>query len=390
LSLNSIALSLSAGESLQVQRSDLNSEKAWQLNAEPKTQSLSFAADAMRQLVNALPPQLGHKTWQAEDVVHTPSGSFEVRLSGDGQSVAQSSLPVTRQLLIFVAVMLAALLAAWAIIEIGLIRKITRLSQRAALVTNNTQKELANLDVADLKGRDELGSLASTLADLVLRVKTDAQREQARNEQERDRWHAVGHEIMSPLQSLMVLHPNEGEASHRYIQRMQQAVRILYGTASPSEALSAAELHVASLDLNTFLSTVASNASFAGINEVHYAASSQAMPVLADEFSLEDVLTHVLNNANRYRKPGSAITLRATKEDNCTVLQVVNLGPHIPADTLPHIFEYGVSTDPNSNHRGQGLFVVKTYLAKMGASVSAHNVAGGVCFEIHLKSATDL
>ena len=40
-------------------------------------------------------------------------------------------------------------------------------------------------------------------------------------------WHAVGHEIMSPLQSLMVLHPQSDDTSHRYVQRMQQAVKQL-------------------------------------------------------------------------------------------------------------------------------------------------------------------
>jgi hypothetical protein len=67
-------------------------------------------------------------------------------------------------------------------------------------------------------------------------VKEDAEREQIRAEQEKDMWHAVGHEIMSPLQSLLALHGDADDPSHRYLNRMQQAVRILYGSASPSEA----------------------------------------------------------------------------------------------------------------------------------------------------------
>ena len=39
-------------------------------------------------------------------------------------------------------------------------------------------------------------------------------------------WHAVGHEIMSPLQSLLVLHGHADDPSYRYINRMQQAVRV--------------------------------------------------------------------------------------------------------------------------------------------------------------------
>ena len=107
------------------------------------------------------------------------------------------------------------------------------------------EQRITHLDLSDLRGSDELGILASSLSDLLQRVKDDVRREHIRAQQERDMWHAVGHEIMSPLQSLMVLHPTAEDASHRYIQRMQQAVRVLYGSASPSEALEAATLKLA-------------------------------------------------------------------------------------------------------------------------------------------------
>ena len=89
-------------------------------------------------------------------------------------------------------------------------------------------------------GRGERGILAGGLADLLQRVKDDLQREQLRAQQERDMWHAVGHEIMSPLQSLMALNGPQ-DPGHRYVQRMQQAIHVLYGTASPAEALQAQE-----------------------------------------------------------------------------------------------------------------------------------------------------
>jgi hypothetical protein len=63
-------------------------------------------------------------------------------------------------------------------------------------------------------------------------------RERIRAEQEKELWHAVGHEIKSPLQSLLAIHGNPEDPSHRYISRMQQAVRVLYSSASPSEAQS--------------------------------------------------------------------------------------------------------------------------------------------------------
>ena len=206
-------------------------------------------------------------------------------------------------------------------------------------------------------------------------------------------WHAVGHEIMSPLQSLMVLHPEGSDASHRYVQRMQQAVKVLYGQASPSEALQAADLSAGTLDLNAFLSHVAGNAHFAGVQDVHYAAASAPVPVRADEFALEDVVTHILRNAGRHRTPGTAITLSLRTGGDTATVTVHNQGEPIDAALLERIFEYGVSgasevdEAASAGQRGQGLFVARTYMGKMGGTIEARNEGGGVSLVLTLQRA---
>ena len=58
---------------------------------------------------------------------------------------------------------------------------------------------------------------------------------------------------------------------------------------------------------------------------------------------------------------------------------------------LERIFEYGVSDlepevpEAQAQRRGQGLFVAKTYLAKMDGTIAARNVADGVVFEMTLR-----
>ena len=47
------------------------------------------------------------------------------------------------------------------------------------------------------------------------------------------------------------------------------------------------------------------------------------------------------------------------------------------------IFEYGVSGQ--EGNRGQGLFVAKTYMAKMGGTIVAQNTADGVSFILNLQ-----
>ena len=64
-------------------------------------------------------------------------------------------------------------------------------------------------------------------------------------------------------------------------------------------------------------------------------------------------------------------------------------GPAIDAERLERIFEYGV-TDASApgESRGQGLFVARTYMAKMGGTITAANADGGVRFVLHLPRAT--
>ncbi len=242
-----------------------------------------------------------------------------------------------------------------------------------------------NFNVADLRGKDELGILASCLHDLLNRVNEDVRREHLRAARERDTWHAVGHEIMSPLQSLMVLHGQEGDPSARYIHRMQQAIRVLYGSASPSEAFQSTRLRLDALDLKKFLGHVADNAQSAGIANVQFVSDAESANVRADEYSLEDVLTHILTNADRHRAADTAITIALNSNEEGSTVRVRNIGETIPDDLFDKIFEYGVSDqkgEATSAMRGQGLFVARTYMAKMGGTITAKNEVDGVSFEL--------
>lgn len=330
-------------------------------------------------------------TLTGQERIHTAAGDYELTLIGNVRGIDRSLSAAATRMSWYVGAMLGAILLAWLVIEFGLLRRVKVLTQRAAAVSYNVNADqvaqrLGALDVSDLRGKDELGILATALSDLLQRVKDDVQREHIRAAQERDMWHAVGHEIMSPLQSLMVLHPQADDASHRYVQRMQQAVKVLYGQASPSEALQSATLQVASLDLNDFLHTVAANAHFVEIADVRYVPIHHPVLVRADAFSLEDVITHLLRNAHRHRTPATPITLSLETNETTATVHVHNQGPQIPTELLESIFDYGVSgtTPTSTEQRGQGLFVARTYMAKMGGTVTAHNEEGGVRFSLSL------
>jgi two-component system, OmpR family, sensor kinase len=396
--------SLAPGETLTIQAISEPTGKATQASEKPiitirgKDEPGVAPAWWITQLISYLPLGPSSVNTSASEALTTSVGRYKLSLNGDVRAVERNLAATASRLSWFIAAMLGAIVLAWFVIEIGLIRRIAVLTKRAAALSHNVNVNTAvvgDLEVADLRGKDELGILAGGLADLLQRVKSDLKREQIRAEQERDTWHAVGHEIMSPLQSLMVLHGKEADPSHRYVKRMQQAVKVLYGSASPSEAIESSKLQLGVIDLVAFLRNVADNAHFAGIEAVAFSTTLSQLLVHADEYSLEDVVTHVLNNANRYRVAGSPIALGLSQVQAGGVaearIQIENQGPAIPLDLIDKIFEYGVSElsdlSASSEHRGQGLFVAKTYMSKMQGSIRAENTAKGVMFELRLPCA---
>jgi signal transduction histidine kinase len=341
-------------------------------------------------LIRRLPVDGFDAPLQARETLTSSLGRYELELSGNLRPVNRQLAAVATRLSGFVGAMLAAVLLTWLSIEVILVRRMTLLTQRAAAVSTGMRSsgELPALDLADLRGSDELGVLAQGLHDLLLRVNDDVRREQIRAVQEKDQWHAVGHEIMSPLQSLMALHGRPGDPAERYITRMQQAVRVLYGQASPSEAFASTTLQLQPLDLNAFLGHVAGNAGYIGIEQVVFEDAGRPLMVRADEYSLEDVVTHLLRNADRHRAAGTPIRISAAAVGAQAQVRVHNQGSAVGEGQAERIFEYGVSehadADGGSSHRGQGLFVVRTYMAKMSGTVQALNVADGVVFELTL------
>lgn len=388
--LEDISQILTPGETLKIHKLGTSPETIMTLKS---SQSLTKISVWYQWIIKHLPTRSNLSTLIRTDIVSTPLGQYEIQLEGNTQTVDQLLAITSYRMAWYVGGMVLAILLAWIAIELGVIRPIVRLTKQAARLANNMQQSdlkasLAQLDFTNLKGKDELGTLAAALDNLLQRVKDDLQRETIRVQQERDMWHAVGHEIMSPLQSLMVLHRDKDEASYRYVKRMQQAIQVIYGTASPSEAFAEATLQVGLLNLNDFLITIADNARFVDIHHVQFIPCKESVMVRADEFSLEDTVTHILRNADRYRHRDTSIQIHIELTNTTAQIFIYNQGEPIKPELINNIFEYGVSEstqDEDTSHRGQGLFVAKTYMAKMGGSIDVRNETEGVTFILTLQ-----
>jgi hypothetical protein len=174
----------------------------------------------------------------------------------------------------YVAAMLGAIVLAWLVIEVGLIRRIAVLTRRAAAVSHNVQQDaqgergIGQLDVSDLRGTDELGILAGGLSDLLQRGEGDVQREQLRAQRERDTLQAVGHEILSPLQSLMVLHPDPTTRRTATCSACSRRCGCCTARRRRARRWPPRSWSSRRSDLDAFLRDVADNARFAGIADV--------------------------------------------------------------------------------------------------------------------------
>jgi K+-sensing histidine kinase KdpD len=149
-------------------------------------------------------------------------------------------------------------------------------------------------------------------------------------------------------------------------------------------------LQLGTLDVQAFLQHVADNAVHAGITDVQFEGVQEPLVVKADEYSLEDVITHVLSNADRHRLGGTPIRISLSRTPEGAQVKLHNQGEPIDEAMLDAIFEYGVSEahpDASSGHRGQGLFVARTYMAKMGGTIRACNEDDGVSLVLSLAAA---
>jgi len=98
------------------------------------------------------------------DILDTPTGNYVVNFTGHLRGVEQGLAAVATRLSWYLGAMLGAIALAWLVVEVGLIRRVTALTRRAAAVSYNVQPghtgpRLGDLDVSDLRGSDELGIL---------------------------------------------------------------------------------------------------------------------------------------------------------------------------------------------------------------------------------------
>lgn len=110
--------------------------------------------------------------------------------------------------------------------------------------------------------------------------------------------------------------------------------------------------------------------------------------IVGDEARVRQILINLLANARRHTPPGTLVTTRVRGEGDDVVIHVIDNGPGIAPDLLPHIFERFIRGDSartrTEGSTGLGLSIVHAVVSAHGGRLQVHSRPGETVFTIRL------
>lgn len=251
---------------------------------------------------------------------------------------------------------------------------------------------------ASAAGHDEVGELARVF-------NATADRLQAEEDQRRRFTTDVAHELRTPLtvlkSELEAIQDGLMTADAATVAQLLQQVDLLARLVQDLRLLTQAEggeltLRTERVDLAALVTGVAGAfGSRAAANGVRVELAAPAAGTLAAEVDPERIrqaLNALMDNALRHAPAGSRVRIAAERAGDELRIEVLDEGPGIPPEHLPHVFRrlYRVDAarDREAGGSGLGLAIVAAIVALHGGRVEAANRAtGGARFRISLPLA---
>ena len=114
----------------------------------------------------------------------------------------------------------------------------------------------------------------------------------------------------------------------------------------------------------------------------------EPVTVSGDPSRLTQVITNLLANARTHTPPGTAVQVTLAAAAGTARVSVVDEGPGIPSDLLPHVFERfargSTSRSRENGSTGLGLAIVHAVVAAHGGGVSVTSRPGHTEFTVRL------
>jgi signal transduction histidine kinase len=248
-----------------------------------------------------------------------------------------------------------------------------------------------------VNGSDEISQLAHTFNEMATRLQ-EADRSQRETEQlRRDLLAWVGHDLRTPLTSMRAIVEaladgvvSEPQAVRRYLltaQRDIQSLSTLIDDLFEMAQIDAGGLH---LDLrpNSIVDLISDTLEgFSALaREKGISLSGQAAsgvdPILMDARQIGRVLGNLVGNAIRHTPSGGSIELNAYLVENgkSVLIEVIDNGEGIPAESLPRIFEQFYRAEQSRNRStggtGLGLTISKSIVESHGGHIGVESTPG--------------
>jgi signal transduction histidine kinase len=118
----------------------------------------------------------------------------------------------------------------------------------------------------------------------------------------------------------------------------------------------------------------------------------QKIPLLVNSFGseLNQVWTNIIDNAIGAMGGTGVLRVRASRDDDCVVVEIGDNGPGIPPDIQPHIFEPFFTTKAVGEGTGLGLDTVQRIVKKHRGTIQVDSKPGDTRFQVWLPLANDV
>ena len=279
------------------------------------------------------------------------------------------------------------------------------LASRALKPVDDITRSAREIEESDLnrriqvKSKDELGRLASTLNDMIARLEKAFERQ-------RQFPADASHELRTPLAvieaeaTLALGKPRSPEIYQQSLDSITQEVSYMSSILEKLLMLARADagreqLVFSTVNLKQLISGIIPDIDLLARDKgIRLEAGTLAdLSVKGDETKLKQLLLNLLDNAIKYTPDGS-ISLSLTEEENHAVTTVADTGIGIPAEHISRIFERFYRVDKarsRSEHgTGLGLSIVKFIVEAHGGKIVIASEPGkGSTFRVFLPLAPE-
>lgn len=242
--------------------------------------------------------------------------------------------------------------------------------------------------------RDEIGDLARSLERLSRRL-------EERQKDTESFASDVSHEFKNPLASIRAAVEMLGETSAlddraRFVRIAESEIARMERLLSQVRDLTRLDRAIAAeekieVDVGALLREIVAAFAMRERDRVTFEVDvDEPLMVNASRDRLIQLFSNLIENADSFAPPGSAVTITGRKTDSGVVVSVADRGFGIPPENMSRIFDRFFTWRPeetSGRHAGLGLAIVRAIVTAYGGTVTAANRAdGGAVFEVRLPS----